>query len=218
MKENRQTCEIVRDLLPLYAEHIASPASTALVEEHLKTCPACRAELAQMEKPVPVQPEKEPDAPLRTLKLAVTRRQLRAAVCTAAAIVLVLLGCFARYAYTAYDKVSFFDARLQAHYEPADNGQNGWVLETRGENVYLRQTQEEWTYEPVRYRFPQVHDAIASLLGADTGLIRQTGWMRTDRSVWVDALDMDVSFNGQNGTWQVISSNAVAWDTVEWPE
>lgn len=42
MKHN---CEIVRDLLPLYAEQIASPASTALVEEHLAECPACRAEL-----------------------------------------------------------------------------------------------------------------------------------------------------------------------------
>ena len=54
MKHN---CEIVRDLLPLYAEHMASPASTALVEEHLAECPVCRAELERMEKPVPVQPE-----------------------------------------------------------------------------------------------------------------------------------------------------------------
>ena len=42
-------CEVIRDLLPLYAEHIASPASTALVEEHLQECDACRAELEQMQ-------------------------------------------------------------------------------------------------------------------------------------------------------------------------
>ena len=35
-------CEVIRDLLPLYAEHMASPASTALVEEHLQECEACR--------------------------------------------------------------------------------------------------------------------------------------------------------------------------------
>ena len=50
-------CDVIRDLLPLYAEKLASPASSALVEQHLAECPACRAELERMEKPVPVQPE-----------------------------------------------------------------------------------------------------------------------------------------------------------------
>ena len=52
-------CDVIRDLLPLYAEKLASPASSALVEQHLAECPACRAELERMEKPVPVQPEPE---------------------------------------------------------------------------------------------------------------------------------------------------------------
>ena len=55
-------CDVIRDLLPLYAEKLASPASSALVEQHLSECPACRAELEQMEKPVPVQPEPPPTA------------------------------------------------------------------------------------------------------------------------------------------------------------
>jgi len=41
-------CDVIRDLLPLYAEKLASPASSALVEQHLAECPACRAELEQM--------------------------------------------------------------------------------------------------------------------------------------------------------------------------
>ena len=49
MKTN---CDIIRDLLPLYAEHITSEATNALVEEHLAECEACRAELEQMEQPV----------------------------------------------------------------------------------------------------------------------------------------------------------------------
>ena len=36
-------CDVIRDLLPLYAEKLASPASSALVEQHLAACPACRA-------------------------------------------------------------------------------------------------------------------------------------------------------------------------------
>ena len=41
-------CEIIRDILPLYADEVCSDASRALVEEHLKTCAACREILATM--------------------------------------------------------------------------------------------------------------------------------------------------------------------------
>ena len=37
-------CGIVRDLLPLYQEGLLHRGSVELVEEHLKTCPDCRAE------------------------------------------------------------------------------------------------------------------------------------------------------------------------------
>jgi uncharacterized protein YbaR (Trm112 family) len=39
------SCEVVRDLLPLYHDGVCSDDSRALVEEHLKGCPACQAEL-----------------------------------------------------------------------------------------------------------------------------------------------------------------------------
>ena len=42
--------------------------------------------------------------------------------------------------------------------------------------------------------------------------------MRTDRSAVVDAADMTVMFNGQDGTWYAVGSEPVAWDEVEWPE
>ena len=70
-------CEVIRDLLPLYAEHIASPASTALVEEHLESCDACRAELRQMQRPVPVQPEPQPDAPLKGIRKTLQKKSIR---------------------------------------------------------------------------------------------------------------------------------------------
>ena len=73
-------CDVIRDLLPLYAEKLASPASSALVEQHLAACPACRAELEQMEKPVPVQPEPQPDAPLKNIRSSLNRRRLHHAV------------------------------------------------------------------------------------------------------------------------------------------
>ena len=80
-------CDVIRDLLPLYAEKLASPASSALVEQHLAACPACRAELERMEKPVPVQPEPQPDAPLKGIRTALRKKR----ILTAAAAVLAVL-------------------------------------------------------------------------------------------------------------------------------
>ena len=35
-------CEVIRDLLPLYADNACSTKSRTLVEEHLQECPDCR--------------------------------------------------------------------------------------------------------------------------------------------------------------------------------
>jgi hypothetical protein len=43
-------CGIVRDLLPLYHDNVCSAESRALVEEHLKTCEECTAELDCIDK------------------------------------------------------------------------------------------------------------------------------------------------------------------------
>ena len=40
------------------------------------------------------------------------------------------------------------------------NGANGWVLETRAEDVYLKPTHADWHYEAIRYRIPWVHDTL----------------------------------------------------------
>ena len=53
------TCNIIRDLLPLYAEDMVSEDSRALVDEHLCTCDSCTKELAELKKApkVPVEVE-----------------------------------------------------------------------------------------------------------------------------------------------------------------
>ena len=41
-------CEVVRDLLPLYADEFCSPESRALVEAHISGCPECRGIMAKL--------------------------------------------------------------------------------------------------------------------------------------------------------------------------
>lgn len=43
-------CEVIKDLLPLYHDNVCSQESRVLVEEHLETCPHCKAELQAMEQ------------------------------------------------------------------------------------------------------------------------------------------------------------------------
>ena len=44
----KMDCDVIRDILPLYADEACSDKSRALVEEHLGECEACREELAKM--------------------------------------------------------------------------------------------------------------------------------------------------------------------------
>lgn len=46
------TCDVIRDLLPLYVDDVISKDSKALVEEHLSSCKSCQKELEEMKAPV----------------------------------------------------------------------------------------------------------------------------------------------------------------------
>jgi predicted anti-sigma-YlaC factor YlaD len=48
------SCEIIKDLLPLYLDGVCSAASKAAVEEHLLACDNCKAELLAMQKSLPI--------------------------------------------------------------------------------------------------------------------------------------------------------------------
>ncbi len=41
-------CEVIRDLLPLYADDVCSVASRNIIEEHLRECPECSAMLEKL--------------------------------------------------------------------------------------------------------------------------------------------------------------------------
>ena len=44
----KYSCDLIRDLLPLYIDDVASPSSRRMVEEHLAECADCRVILDQM--------------------------------------------------------------------------------------------------------------------------------------------------------------------------
>lgn len=46
------SCDVIRDLLPLYAEEMVSAGSKKMVEEHLQECPSCVKALNEIREPV----------------------------------------------------------------------------------------------------------------------------------------------------------------------
>ena len=56
------TCNVVRDLLPLYVDDVLSDDSRKLVEEHMRTCNKCRSYYDEMtDDTVPVAAKKAKD-------------------------------------------------------------------------------------------------------------------------------------------------------------
>ena len=74
-------CDVVRDLLPLYADGACSPASAALVEAHLAGCPACR----RLHREMTARLEPQPAPALRPFRGA---RRLLLGIILAAAVLL----------------------------------------------------------------------------------------------------------------------------------
>lgn len=85
------SCDVIRDLLPLYAEDLASADSRALVEEHLKDCESCRAGAGKMKAPVPV--EMDDDKAMEKVRREILRRRWLAVGC-AVLLVCAAVCCF----------------------------------------------------------------------------------------------------------------------------
>lgn len=86
------SCEVIRDLLPLYEDGAASGESQTLVREHLKDCPACREELRKLRTPITLPPEDEKELWERfEARRARQRRKRRIGVACAASLLAVLV-------------------------------------------------------------------------------------------------------------------------------
>ena len=83
------SCDIIRDLLPLYAEELASGDSQEAVREHLDGCEDCRRTYEKMkESPVII-----PEAPgLNTVRRGLWKRRLLTALC--AVLIVCMVGCW----------------------------------------------------------------------------------------------------------------------------
>ncbi len=90
----KYTCEMIKDLLPLYADEVCSEDSRKAVAEHIGSCPSCRNMLQKMSQQLTVNVNKD----IGTLKRIKRRIWIeRIVIALASAIVLIGAGwtsCF----------------------------------------------------------------------------------------------------------------------------
>ena len=113
-------CGVIRDLLPLYAENLASEESAALLREHLETCAQCREYLETLK--APAAPESDSRAPMERLKKELRRRRWRAASLAALVVFTALFAVLAR--LISEEPVAYDPALLRVEglepYDPAE--------------------------------------------------------------------------------------------------
>lgn len=108
-------CNIAKDLMPLYADDMASPDSVAYVEKHMASCPTCRESWRKLREELPMKEQTLGKETATKVKKAVWKERLRiTAMVLAAILVTVVLGTAYHYYYWwedgAYSIVKTFAA------------------------------------------------------------------------------------------------------------
>lgn len=85
------SCEIIRDILPLYAEDMVSKATKDMVDEHLCGCESCTKELEEIRKPAKT-PMEIATGSLKRVGDSIRRRRILAVMAVFLFIATVLIG------------------------------------------------------------------------------------------------------------------------------
>ena len=109
------TCEIVKDLLPLYVDDVLSEDSRMLVEEHIDGCSECRSYCEKLKDTGSIVLKKKNDNEKKTIKgirKKIITKRIRAVCLTAIIVAAVATGLFygitVREKYLPYEKTGLY--------------------------------------------------------------------------------------------------------------
>ena len=88
------TCNVIRDLLPLYVENIASDDTRALVEEHINLCTDCKKQLEEMRMPNELPPDTDATL-LKKLKRKLSMKKIQTVILSVMIVLVVVITALA---------------------------------------------------------------------------------------------------------------------------
>lgn len=209
------SCNVARDLLPLYHDGICSGESCELVEDHLKGCPDCAAILKELRGELEVPHEIPNDgAVLKTLVKNVRKEKKRAWIKGAAAVLMLVLVVFgAAYGWWHMNTRAYYQQGAEGHEPHFDTNLYQWsgekylfcvtVPEHPGEpgSLYACQIQKENTYnivpgEEITTWLNIGREEYTYLVGLEVRTRTQIpGEPRLKTEVWTEYLMLDKELN-----------------------
>ncbi len=140
-------CEVIRDLMPLYADDLISTGGKTLVDQHIRTCPECRSLLDTMCSPIEPEPE-NPDLAYMDAIHRQKKRQTRRVICLC---LLTALVCV--FGWWIYMETHFY-------------GETPWVVTTDetvilAEMPQLQLTDGELQLADALLRHPVIQSALS---------------------------------------------------------
>lgn len=122
----KNNCEIVRDLLPLYAENMCSEKSRRVVAEHLGECGDCRKELEKISSNMVIRADSDISAFKRIKKRARIEKVIIGIV---SATVILIAGWYVQFYMLNTD--------CSMNYEKFDLAENVWVEKDESGGLWM---------------------------------------------------------------------------------
>ncbi|MBQ5318573.1 MAG: zf-HC2 domain-containing protein [Oscillospiraceae bacterium] len=124
---SKNTCELINDLLPLYADNVCSEESKAAVAEHIADCDKCRTQLEKMGRPISVDPAED----IAVMKRIKKRIHIEKIVIGALIAVVVMIALFVLnfFLFAADFTMDYYDCNLAKNIavEEDENG-DVWLI------------------------------------------------------------------------------------------
>ena len=149
-------CKIIRDLLPLYHDDVASEESRGLVEEHLKTCAGCRKVLEEIQENVRTNNATGMEQPMansfRVLKKRMRRKTVSkiaiSVICAVAVVSALTYGVFFYETPVSYSEVTrTITQPIHSALDVITNvwGHNSIAALRKGDALYICCSDTFWT-------------------------------------------------------------------------
>lgn len=187
---SRKNCDMMRDLLPLYADGVCSEESKKAVTEHLAGCEDCRKELEKMNQKIAVAADTDISA-VRKIRKRIRIGKIIVAV-IAAFLCIGLL--FAGYIWAVTD--------CTMDYERYNLAENVWMTEDSEGNVWLCTKGNASALSA--YVFPTVSDTDGHHMGynEDFDADKKTGFGATLKQIRITQIEpFDVGSEREQRFW-----------------
>lgn len=133
-------CNVIRDLLPLYADEVCSEDSREMVEEHLSTCQECKQELEDYCYNTGL-PEVSADVAMKKFKKKMNKKNLKKIVVSVIVCLAVILS--GTYILFIPEFTVPYSEDLMTAKIPVDGGIDVWVNLPNYTQVYSMATSSE---------------------------------------------------------------------------